>query len=342
MKIVLDAMGGDYAPRVTVEGAVETVNDTEDIEVILIGREDLITEELRHKRYPPDRISVKHASQLIAMDEPISVAVRRKKDSSIKRGIEMVKKGEAHAFVSAGHSGAVMAFALLLLGTAEGVNRPAIATTMPTLKGSFVLIDAGANVDSEASNLLQFALMGNAYCRNVLGVQKPRVALLSIGEEDTKGNELTKEAFRLLKNTGLHFVGNIEGKDIFTGNVDVVVCDGFIGNVVLKVSEGLAETIMRMLKQEIADIATGRLAYLFMKPALKNFKKKTDYAEYGGAPLLGIRGTCIISHGRSSSKAIRNALKTANISARLRVDEIISSELKKKNKSSSPVAKATV
>ncbi|NOY39194.1 MAG: phosphate acyltransferase PlsX [Nitrospirae bacterium] len=341
MKIVLDAMGGDYAPRVTVEGAVETVNDTEDIEVILIGREDLITEELRHKRYPPDRISVKHASQLIAMDEPISVAVRRKKDSSIRRGIELVKKGEAHAFVSAGHSGAVMAFALLLLGTSEGVNRPAIATTMPTLKGPFVLIDAGANVDSEASNLLQFALMGNAYCGNVLGVQKPRVALLSIGEEDTKGNELTKEAFRLIKNSGLHFVGNIEGKDIFSGNVDVVVCDGFIGNVVLKVSEGLAETIMKMLKQEIADIATGRLAYLFMKPALKNFKKKTDYAEYGGAPLLGIRGTCIISHGRSSSKAIRNALKTANISARLRVDEIISSELRKKSRTSGPVAKAT-
>ncbi len=341
MKIVLDAMGGDYAPRVTVEGAVETVNDTEDIEVVLIGREDLITEELRHKRYPPDRISVKHASQLIAMDEPISVAVRRKKDSSIRRGIEMVKKGEAHAFVSAGHSGAVMAFALLLLGTSEGVNRPAIATTMPTLKGPFVLIDAGANVDSEASNLLQFALMGNAYCRNVLGVQRPRVALLSIGEEDTKGNELTKEAFRLIKNSALHFAGNIEGKDIFSGNVDVVVCDGFIGNVVLKVSEGLAETIMKMLKQEIADIATGRLAYLFMKPALKNFKKKTDYAEYGGAPLLGIRGTCIISHGRSSSKAIRNALKTANISARLRVDEIISSELKKNSKPSRLAAKAS-
>ncbi|HEB74769.1 MAG TPA: phosphate acyltransferase PlsX [Nitrospirae bacterium] len=341
MKIVLDAMGGDYAPRVTVEGAVETVNDTEDIEVVLIGREDLITEELRHKRYPPERISVRHASEVIAMDEPISVAVRRKKDSSIRQGIELVKKGEAHAFVSAGHSGAVMAFALLLLGTSEGVSRPAIATTMPTLKGPFVLIDAGANVDSEASNLLQFALMGNAYCRNVLGVERPRVALLSIGEEDTKGNELTKEAFRLIKGTGLNFVGNIEGKDIFSGSVDVVVCDGFIGNVVLKVSEGLAETIMRMLKQEIADIATGRLAYLFMKPALKNFKKKTDYAEYGGAPLLGIRGTCIISHGRSSSKAIKNALKTANLSARIRVDEIISTELKNKRKPSRPAAKAS-
>ncbi len=329
MKIVLDAMGGDYAPRVTVEGAVETVNETDDIEVVLIGREDLILDELRHKRYPLSRISVKHASQVIAMDEPISVALRRKKDSSIKRGIEMVKKGEAHAFVSAGHSGAVMAFALLRLGTADGVDRPAIATTMPTLKGPFVLIDAGANVDSNASNLLQFALMGNAYCKNILGVEAPRVALLSIGEEDSKGNELTKEAFSLIKETDLNFVGNVEGKDIFTGNVDVVVCDGFIGNVVLKVSEGLAETILKMLKHEIADIATGRLAFLFMKPALKNFKKKTDYAEYGGAPLLGLRGTCIISHGRSSSKAIRNALKTANLSAKLRVDEIISSELNK-------------
>ena len=328
MKIVLDAMGGDYAPRVTVEGAVETVNETEDIEIVLIGREDLILEELGHKRYPSDRISVKHASQTVAMDEPVSAAIRRKKDSSIRRGIEMVKTGKAHAFVSAGHSGAVMAFALLLLGTSEGVARPAIAATMPTLKGRFILIDAGANVDSEPVNLLQFALMGSAYCRTVLGVQNPRVALLSIGEEDTKGNELTREAFRLIKNTDLNFIGNIEGKDIFTGKVDVVVCDGFIGNVALKISEGLAETILKMLKREIADIATGRLAYLFMKPALKNFKKKTDYDEYGGAPLLGIKGTCIISHGRSSSKAIRNALKIANRFAQLGVDEIISSELK--------------
>ncbi len=327
MRIVLDAMGGDYAPRVTVEGAVETVNETGDIEVVLIGQEGLIQEELRQKRYPPERITVRHAPQVVAMNEPVSTAVRRKRDSSIRLGIEMVKAGEAHAFVSAGHSGATMAFALLLLGKSEGVDRPAIAATMPTLKGRFVLIDAGANVDSEPTNLLQFALMGNAYARAVLGVQSPRVALLSIGEEDIKGNELTKEAFRLIKDTDLNFVGNIEGKDIFTGEVDVLVCDGFIGNVALKISEGLAETILKMLKREIADIATGRLAYLFMKPALKNFKKKTDYAEYGGAPLLGIRGTCIISHGRSTSKAIRNALKTAARFARLGVNDLISSEL---------------
>jgi glycerol-3-phosphate acyltransferase PlsX len=335
-------MGGDYAPRVTVEGVIETVNEVEGIEVALVGDEDLISKELSNKRYPADRISVRHASQKVSMDESISLAIRRKKDSSIRRGIEMVKNKEVHAFVSAGHSGVVMAMALLLLGTSEGVNRPAIAATMPTLKGRFVLIDAGANVDSDPINLLQFALMGNAYCRDVMGVQHPRVALLSIGEEAVKGNELTKEAFRLIKDTDLNFAGNIEGKDIFLGDVDVVVCDGFTGNVALKISEGLAETILKMLKKEIADVATGRLGYMFMKPALRNFKKKTDYAEYGGAPLLGIKATCIISHGRSSAKAIRNALKVANTFSSLKVDEIISGELKKfKTASLADVVKTT-
>lgn len=333
MRIVLDAMGGDYAPHVNVEGAVESVNDNGELEIILIGDEGLISEELRSKRYPSERISVRHASQRVSMDESISHAIRKKKDSSIWRGIEMIKNREADAFVSAGHSGVVMAVALLLLGTSAGVERPAIAATMPTLKNPFVLIDAGANVDSEPVNLLQFALMGSAYCKNVLEVENPKVALLSIGEEDVKGNELTREAFRLIKMAGLNFVGNIEGKDVFLGDVDVVVCDGFIGNIVLKVSEGLAETILKMLKREIADVATGRLAYMFIKPAIKKFKKKTDYAEYGGAPLLGIKGTCIISHGRSSAKAIRNAVKTANTSSRLRVDEIISGNLKEYNKS---------
>ncbi len=311
MRIVLDAMGGDNAPYVTVEGAIETVKDISDIQVILVGRQEVLHPLLERSTYPKERILVVNATDEIKMDDDVSYAIRKKKDSSIRRGIELLKNGDAQAFVSAGHSGVVMATALLLLGKVRGVKRPAIAATMPTLKGKVVLIDAGANVDTTAEHLLQFALMGNSFSKGILGISSPRVALLSIGEEDTKGNEVTKEAFKLLKNTDLNFIGNIEGKDIFRGGVDVVVCDGFIGNIVLKVSEGLAEVILKMLKREIAEIVTGRLAYLLMKPAIKNFKKKTDYSEYGGAPLLGINGTCLISHGRSTAKAIKNALKLA-------------------------------
>ncbi len=333
MRIALDAMGGDFAPAVTVEGAVETVNESEDIEIALVGDEPSIKRELSGKRYPPTRLYIRHASQVVGMDEPAVAAIRKKKDSSIKRAIELVKNREADAVVSAGHSGVAMAMALFMLGTSEGVHRPAIATMMPTIKGPFVLIDAGANVDCSPENLLQFALMGDAYCKTMLNNPQPKIALLSIGEEDTKGNVLTKEAFKLLRDGGIRFIGNIEGKDIFTGHADVVVCDGFIGNIVLKTSEGLAEVILKMLKREIADITTGRIGYLLMKPALRNFRRKTDYAEYGGAPLLGINGTCIISHGRSSAKAIRNAIKAAAEFSRKKVHEIIREGIKSGGKS---------
>ena len=327
MRVALDAMGGDFAPAVTIEGAVETVNETTDVEIVLVGDEPSIAKELSGKKYPPNRLQIKHASQIVGMDEPALAAVRKKKDSSIRRAVELAKNQEADAVVSAGHSGVAMAMALFMFGASEGVHRPAIATIMPTLKGPFVLLDAGANVDCDPENLLQFALMGDAYCRTMFGNPDPKIALLSIGEEDTKGNMLTKESFKLLKDSPVRFIGNIEGKDIFTGAADVVVCDGFIGNIVLKTSEGLAEVIMKMLKREIADVATGRVAYLLMKPALRNFRKKTDYAEYGGAPLLGINGTCIISHGRSSAKAIKNAVKVADEFSRKRVYEIITEEV---------------
>jgi glycerol-3-phosphate acyltransferase PlsX len=327
MRLALDAMGGDFAPAVTVEGAVETINESEDIEIVLVGNEPYIKRELSGKRYPLNRLHIKHASQVVGMDEPAVTAVRKKKDSSIKRAVELVKNGDADAVVSAGHSGVAMAMSLLLLGASEGVDRPAIATVMPTLKGPFILLDAGANVDCAPENLLQFALMGDAYCRKMFNRPEPKVALLSIGEEDTKGNLLTKESFKLLRDSEMRFIGNIEGKDIFSGDADVVVCDGFIGNIVLKTSEGLAEAIMKMLKREIAEAATGRIAYLFIKSALKNFKKKTDYAEYGGAPLLGINGTSIISHGRSSAKAIRNALNVASEFSRKNVHEAIAEQI---------------
>ncbi len=328
MRIALDAMGGDFAPAVTVEGAVEMVSESEDVEIALVGDEPSIKRELSGKRYPPTRLQIRHASQVVEMDEPAAAAIRKKKDSSIRRAIELVKNREADAVVSAGHSGVAMGIALFMLGASEGVHRPAIATMMPTIRGPFVLIDAGANVDCDAENLLQFALMGNAYCKAMLDNPEPKIALLSIGEEDTKGNLLTKEAFKLLKDSGVLFIGNIEGKDIFSGHADVVVCDGFIGNIVLKTSEGLAEVILKMLKREIADITTGRIGYLLMKPALRNFRKKTDYAEYGGAPLLGINGTCIISHGRSTAKAMRNAMKVAAEFSRKKVYEVITEEIK--------------
>ena len=329
MRVALDAMGGDFAPAVTVEGTIETVSAYDHIDVILVGDESVIRENLDKKKVPPDRIRIKHASQVILMDESPTVAVRKKKDSSIKRGIELVKNKEADAFVSAGNSGAVMATALLLLKTSKVVDRPAIAAIMPTLKNPFVLIDAGANIHCDPNNLLQFALMGNTYSKAILGVEEPKVALVSTGEEDTKGNELTRETFKLLKEADINFMGNIGGKDIFSGNINVIVCDGFTGNVILKTSEGLADTLIKMLKREIANLTTGRIGYLLMKPALRQFKKKTDYDEYGGAPLLGINGTCIISHGRSTSKAIRNAIKVAADFSSKKVHETISSEIEK-------------
>ncbi len=327
MRVVLDAMGGDNAPYVNVEGAVETVNECEDVDVILVGDESLVQKELRHKKYHTNRISVVHASQVVEMHESPTVAIRKKKDSSIRVGIDLVKAGKADAFVSAGHSGVVMGTSLLMLGKAKAVDRPAIATLMPTLRDTFVMLDVGATVDCNPQNLLQFALMGSTYCRLVLERPNPKVALLSIGEEDTKGNEVTKEAFKLIKKSKLNFIGNIEGKDIFSGMADVIVCDGFIGNIALKISEGLAETILKMLKREISSVSTGRIGYLMMKPAIRNFKKKTDYDEYGGAPLLGINGTSIISHGRSSSKAIKNALRVAADYAAKRVYEAISIDI---------------
>jgi phosphate acyltransferase len=327
MKIALDAMGGDFAPEVTVAGAIEAVSEY-DLQVILVGDEEKIGAFLKGRRHPADRISIVHCTQAAGMDEAPTFVLRKKKDSSIRRAIELVKSGQADGVVSAGNSGVAMAMAFVLLGKIEGIDRPAIATFMPALTGLFVLIDAGANVDCKPINLLEFAYMGEAYYRAMFNSPSPRVALLSIGEEDTKGNELTKEAFKLLKKAGINFIGNIEGKDIFSGKADIIVCDGFIGNIVLKTSEGLADTIMKMLKFEIAAIKTGKLGYLMIKPALRNFKKRTDYDEYGGAPLLGINGSCIISHGRSSAKAIKHAIRVAAEMSRQRLHEKIAATIK--------------
>jgi glycerol-3-phosphate acyltransferase PlsX len=311
MRVALDAMGGDHAPAATVEGAIEAINEEKKISVVLVGDEQAINIELKKKNASGLPISIKHASQVVEMDESPLAALRRKKDSSIRVAIDIVKSGEADAMISAGNSAVVMATALLVLGKLPGVERPAIATVMPSLKDHFVLIDAGANVDCKPFNLYQFAVMGEAYARFIFEIENPTVGLLGIGEEDAKGNELTKEAFKLIKDSHLKFTGNVEGKDIFMGEADVVVCDGFVGNITLKVSEGLAEATSKMLKRELLANASGIIASIFLKKALAKFKKKTDYSEYGGAPLLGISKPCIISHGRSTSKAIKNAVKLA-------------------------------
>lgn len=332
MRVALDAMGGDNAPSVNVEGAIELVQKRPDIKVILVGPEEVIKAELKAKGYAGERISVFHASEIVEMHESAMVAMRKKKDSSIRRAVDLVKKGEADAVVSAGNSGAVMATALFVLGRSAGVDRPAFATVIPSERDPFLLLDAGANVDCSPENLYQFALMGNAYSRLIMDRENPRVGLLSIGEEETKGNEVTKATHKLLKETTLcNFTGNVESKEVYLGEADVVVCDGFIGNIFLKTSEGLVEFLMRLLKKEIGSTISGKLGYLFMRPGIKRVKKKTDYDEYGGAPLLGINGACIICHGRSSPKAIMNAMRIASDFASKKVYEVIAEDIAKIN-----------
>ncbi len=329
MKLALDAMGGDHAPFTTVAGALEAIRETDDLSVILVGDEPTIRNQLDSEDCSGLPVSIHHATQVVEMDEAPLAALRKKKDSSIRSAIDLVKAGRADAMVSAGNSGVVMATALYVLGKLPGVERPAIAAIMPSLKDHFILLDAGANVDCKPVHLYQFAIMGEAYARFIFEKDSPRVGLLGIGEEDAKGNELTKEAFKRIRESRVNFIGNIEGQDIFSGDADVVVCDGFVGNITLKVSEGLAETMSVMLKKELVEKTSSakKVGSLFFKDAFKSFKKRMDYSEYGGAPLLGISRPCIISHGRSSSKAIKNAIRVADGFHRRGVLDIISQEL---------------
>lgn len=310
MKIALDAMGGDRAPAAEVEGSLMAVREF-DVHVVLVGQEALIRGELARHGGPHPRITIVDAPSRVTMDDLPSQVVRRKRDSSIWIATELVKSGEVQAVISAGNTGATMATALFLLGTLEGVERPAIAAVLPTLQGTVMLLDVGANVDCKPAQLVQFAMMGAEYSRSVLNKPNPRVGLLSIGAEDSKGNDLTKEAFKMLKEAPLTFVGNVEGRDVYSGGADIIVCDGFIGNVALKISEGLADAIYRLLKREIAGSRFGRLGYFLLKEAFSRFRRRIDYAEHGGAPLLGVNGLTIICHGRSSPRAIKNAIRTA-------------------------------
>ncbi|MFH0839224.1 MAG: phosphate acyltransferase PlsX [Candidatus Omnitrophota bacterium] len=322
MKIVVDGMGGDNAPFVTVQGAVEAVKEY-DLSVILTGDAHRIEQELLRYTYPKEKIEIVHASEIIEMDESPAVSVRRKKDSSINVGVSLVKEKKADAFVSAGNTGAVVCATMLMLGILKGIERPAIAVIMPNLTGVSLLIDVGANIDPKPTHLYQYAVMGAIYVEHILNKTRPKVGLLNIGEEETKGTDFLKECYRLLQSAELNFIGNVEGRDIFTGKSDVIVCDGVIGNVVLKVSESLAETISTLLKKELKKNLITTVGALLTIPAFKTLRKKIDYSEYGGAPLLGIDGICIISHGRSSSKAIKNAIRVASEFVSHRINEKI-------------------
>jgi glycerol-3-phosphate acyltransferase PlsX len=326
MKIAVDAMGGDHGPAPNIEGAIQAATEL-DVEVVLVGDEAQLQAQLQRVGCRDPRITVRHAPQVVEMHESPAQVARKKRQSSVWIATELVKAGEAEAVISAGNTGAAMVAAFFVLELTKGVERPAIATMLPTLTGSAVMLDVGANVDCTANHLEQFALMGNEYAKHVLGKANPRVGLLSIGEEDSKGNEVTKEAFKLLKASPINFIGNVEGRDVYSGEADVVVCDGFIGNVALKISEGVADTIKKLLLKEIGGSFLGRLAYPLIAAPLLKLKRKIDYAEFGGAPLLGVNGICMICHGRSSAKAIKNAIRRAKSLAESRMTDLIRQDI---------------
>lgn len=326
MRVAVDAMGGDNAPVVEVEGAVAACREF-GIPVTLVGDRARLESELAKHDVSGLDIDIFHASEVIGMHDSASDAVRKKKNSSVRLAFELVRDDKACAAVSAGNSGATMAVGMFVLKRISGIDRPAIATIFPTLKGRTLVLDVGGNVDCKPLHLAQFAIMGDVYARYVMGIANPSVGLLSNGEEDSKGNELTRETHAILKNTSLNYSGYIEGRDIFGGTVEVVVCDGFVGNVVLKLSEGLADAAGRMLKGEILKSWISKLGYLFIRGAFNRFKKIVDYAEYGGAPLLGINGVGMICHGGSNVKAIKNAIRFAHEYARSGVTEHVAEKL---------------
>jgi glycerol-3-phosphate acyltransferase PlsX len=310
-RVALDAMGGDRGPVVNIEGAVAAAREL-GLSVLLVGNEEELSRSLRRHSTNGLGITICHAPETVGMNESPSAALRKKKHSSIRVGLELVKRGEADAFISAGNTGAVMATAMVTLGSLPGVERPAIALIVPTLRGQSILLDAGANADCKPRHLLQFAIMGDIYARQVMGKKSPTVGLLSIGEEESKGNELTREAFKELEEErSLNFIGNVEGREVFSGAADIIVCDGFTGNIALKISESAAEFFTVLLKEELEKGLVGKLGALLTRGAFRRFKKRVDYTEYGGAPLLGVGGMCIISHGRSTAKAIKNAIRVA-------------------------------
>jgi len=331
--IALDAMGSDRAPRPEIEGALHAARNY-GVRVLLVGPEPTLKAELdRHPAAARLPIEIIHASEVITMEDKAVQAVRAKRDSSMRVGLRLVREGRADGFVTAGNTGAAMATAKMVLGALSGVDRPALAAVLPTAPGTAaILLDVGANVDCKPHNLEQFAVMGEVYFRSMFGAsgrstfgagKGPRVGLLSIGEEETKGNELTRESFELLKRLPLNFVGNVEGRDLFNGHVDVIVADGFVGNVALKTSEGAARLIRTVLKESLKATITSQVGYMLSRSAFADFKKRIDHTEYGGAPLLGVKGVCIITHGSSNANAIKNAVRVAAEFAKRNINQSI-------------------
>jgi glycerol-3-phosphate acyltransferase PlsX len=328
VRVAVDAMGGDYAPRAVVEGVVNAVNKF-DVSVTLVGFKDKIQQELSRFKFDARRIEIVHADEVVEMDESPAVAIRKKKNSSISIGINLLKEKKADAFFSAGNTGGVVCAATLNLGLLETIERPGIAIVMPNLTGVSLIIDAGANINPKPLHLLQYGIMGSAYFEQILGKKNPSVGLLNIGEEESKGTDFVKETYQLLEHSPVNFIGNIEGKDIFSGHCDVIVCDGFIGNVTLKVAESMAETLTFFLKQELSSTIWGKIGFFLAKQSFRNFKKKIDYSEYGGAPLLGVDGVVIIGHGRSSAKAVMNAISFAKEEVERNINQNILEQAKK-------------
>ena len=310
--IAVDAMGADKAPKPEIEGALQAARQF-GVRVLLVGREEVIRAELSRHQHSGLPIEVIHASEQITMQDKAAQAVRAKRDSSMRVGVRLVREGRAAGFVTAGNTGAAMATAKMILGVLPGVHRPALAAVFPNAIGTWsIMLDVGANVDCTPENLEQFAVMGEIYFRSIFGTQRPRVGLLSIGEEESKGNELTRASFQLLKQLSLNFVGNVEGRDLYGGQVDVIVADGFVGNVALKISEGVVNLVRFTLKESLKTTITRQVGYLLSRSAFADFKKRLDYSESGGAPLLGLKGVCIVSHGSSNANAIKNAIRVAS------------------------------
>jgi phosphate acyltransferase len=331
--IAVDAMGADRAPKPEVEGAIEAARQYE-IRVLLVGQQDVVGAELAaHPEAAGLPIEVVHASEFISMEDKAAQAVKVKRDSSMRVGLRLVKDGTASGFVTAGNTGAAMVTAKLVLGVIAGVDRPALAMVFPTAaRTATLLLDVGANVDCKPHNLQQFAIMGDIYFRSIFAgrfptASNPRVGLLSVGEEESKGNELTRDAFPLIKMLPLNFLGNVEGRDLYNGRADVIVCDGFVGNVALKISEGMVGAVRALLKESLQASITRQMGYLLSRGAFQDFKKRLDYSEYGGAPLLGVKGVAIVSHGSSNGTAIKNAIRVAAEFARSGLNQMIEEKI---------------
>ncbi|MBE6077518.1 MAG: phosphate acyltransferase PlsX [Clostridium lundense] len=327
MIIAVDGMGGDFAPELVVEGCIQAVKEYEGIHIIITGKEELIKNELDKREYKGNKIEILNTKEVIGTDEAPVKAIRRKKDSSMVKALELVKEGKAQAVISAGSTGALMAGATFVLGRIKGINRVCLAPLLPGAKAPFMIADAGANVDCRPEYLVQFAMMGKVYFESVLCVKNPTVGLVNIGAEEEKGNELTKAAYKLLKDTDFNFIGNIEPRDIPRGETNIAVCDGFIGNTVLKTYEGVASNLFSMLKDEIMSSTRGKIGGALLKPVFKDFKKKFDYTEYGGSPFLGAKGICIKAHGSSDAKAFKNAIRQAKICYDKKIIEEIENNL---------------